>query len=169
LRPCLAFLAAAALAGAVACGLPAQSQPAPRQALPAEQPQSLPTERLTVHTSRGPATFRVQLALDDATREKGLMFVRAMPDDAGMIFDFHQPQPVSFWMKNTFIPLDLLFVAPDGRILTVASRARPHDESLIPSGGPIRAVIEINGGLAEKLGIQPGDRVVDEQVFPDRG
>ena len=164
-----AFIAAAAAVLAVACssGQPA-AQTADQAPAGAEAPQSLPTVALTVHTAKGPANFRVQVADTEATREKGLMFVRSMPDDAGMIFDFKTPQPVAFWMRNTYIPLDLLFVGADGRVVNIAKRAQPFDERLIPSAGPIRAVIEINGGLAEKLGIQPGDRVTDERIFPAR-
>jgi len=149
---------------AVACS---SGQPAaqPAQAA-AEQPQRLPTETLTIHTQAGPVRLTVQVADNDATREKGLMFVRSMPENEGMIFDFHSSQAVSFWMHNTYIPLDLLFVAADGRILTIARNARPLDDGLIPSGGRIRAVIEINGGVADKLGVKVGDQVTDEQVFP---
>lgn len=142
--------------------------PASARATPAvPPPRVLPTEVLVVDTARGPAKFTVEVAADDDTRERGLMFRKSMADAHGMIFDFHKPQQSWFWMENTLIPLDMLFVAADGRILTVARNAVPLSKTAIPSGGPIRAVVEINGGLADKLGIKPGDRVRDAQVFPN--
>ncbi len=87
------------------------------------------------------------------------MFRREMDPDAGMVFVFDPPQMVSFWMKNTFIPLDLIFVRSDGTISTVAANARTLSEDSIPSAEPVRAVIEINGGRAQALGIAPGDMV----------
>ena len=129
-------------------------------------PKRLPRELLQIDTARGPVRFTMEVAADEASREYGLMFRRAMADDHGMIFDFHTPPTnVAFWMKNTLIPLDMLFVGPDGRIVNIAVMAKPHDETPVPSAGPIRAVIEINGGLAGKLGIRPGDRVRDAGVF----
>ena len=134
----------------------------------AEQPQSLPVERLTVATRHGARTFSVMVADNDLTREIGLMHRRAMRPEEGMIFDFHDPQPVAFWMRNTLIPLDIIFIAPDGKILNIAENARPMDETPLPSAGPVRAVLEINGGLSAKLGIRPGDRVLDAAIFTHR-
>lgn len=132
--------------------------------VPAAQ-KGLARETLHIDTARGSVSFTMAVAADEASREYGLMFRRVMADDHGMIFDFHSPQPVAFWMKNTLIPLDMLFVGADGRIVNIGRMARPHDETPVPSAGPIRAVIEINGGLAEKLGIKPGDKVRDARVF----
>ena len=87
------------------------------------------------------------------------MFRRELPEGTGMLFDFHREQDVSFWMKNTYIPLDMIFIRADGRILRIAENTEPLSERLIPSGGPIRAVLEVIGGTAQKLGIAPGDRV----------
>jgi uncharacterized membrane protein (UPF0127 family) len=170
LRVALGLLAALALAGGAAC---AQPGPAPGASGPGciadGPPQSgLPTEALTIQTARGPVRLKVQVAADGASREKGLMFVRRMGADEGMIFDFHQPQDVSFWMRNTYIPLDLLFVQADGRILTIAGNAPPCDDGQIPSGGPVRTVIELNAGAADRLGIRPGDRVVGQTIYPAR-
>lgn len=128
--------------------------------------QPLPVERLEIKTAKGVVKFQVEIAADDGSREYGLMNRPQMADDHGMIFDFHRPQPVAFWMRNTLIPLDMLFVTEEGRILNIARMAKPHDETPVPSAGPIRAVIEINGGLADKLGIAPGDQVTDEMIFP---
>lgn len=156
-------LCLAALTGGCAAAAP----PSPSTAKPAAAVASykLPTEPLRIETSRGPVRLTVEVAADEASRERGLMYRYALSDKQGMIFDFKTPQNAAFWMKNTFIPLDMLFVTAEGRLLTIARNARPHDETPVPSGGPIRAVIEINGGLADRLGIQVGDRVRDARVF----
>jgi uncharacterized membrane protein (UPF0127 family) len=151
-RAVLALAFAATLCGAAGAASP--------------PPKPLPVERLKIVTPKKTIPFQVEIAADDGSREYGLMNRPQMADDRGMIFDFHEPQPVAFWMRNTLIPLDMLFVAADGKVLNIARMAKPHDETPIPSAGPIRAVIEINGGLADKLGISPGDKVVDEVVFP---
>lgn len=154
---------AASLSGCVAASGGAQARGASSAA--AAPSKSLARETLHIDTGRGPVRFTMEVAPDEASREHGLMFRRAMADDHGMIFDFHTPQTVAFWMKNTLIPLDMLFVGADGRIVNIGAMAKPHDETPVPSAGPIRAVIEINGGLAERLGIKPGDRVRDPRVF----
>jgi hypothetical protein len=76
-----------------------------------------------------------------------------------MLFDFGYPQPTAFWMHNTYIPLDIIFIAPDGHIIRVAENAKPMNDSLIPSGGLVRGVLEVIGGTAHKLGIKAGDKV----------
>lgn len=156
------FLASAA---PPAPALAAQA-PAAQPATEAGRPQHLPTETLTFRTAHGPRTFRVQVADTDATRELGLMFVRAMPQAEGMVFDFPAAGPQAFWMHNTYIPLDIVYVGPDGRVLSIAKQAKPLDDSPLPSGGSARAVVELNGGVADKLGIAPGDRVTDARIFP---
>ncbi len=87
------------------------------------------------------------------------MFVKSLPEGQGMLFDFKRDQPVSFWMHNTYIPLDMLFIAGDGRIMRIAENAKPLSDALIPSQYPVRAVLEVIGGTAEKLGIHSGDHV----------
>src|SRR3546814_16230541 len=87
------------------------------------------------------------------------MFRQSMAPDAGMLFDFGQEQMASFWMRNTLIPLDMLFIKADGTILNIHQRAIPHDETGITSEGPVRAVLELNGGPASRLGTRPGARV----------
>jgi uncharacterized membrane protein (UPF0127 family) len=128
-------------------------------------PQSLPVEDLQVMTHKGPVTFHVMVARTDAQREVGLMFRREMAADQGMIFVFPDVEPRAFWMRNTILPLDIIFIDSRGRILNIAARARPFDETSLPSAGPARSVLEINGGLAAKLGIRPGDRVRDTEVY----
>jgi uncharacterized protein len=114
---------------------------------------------IEIVSGSGVHAFDVQLATNDAERERGLMFVKSLPEGQGMLFDFKRNQPVSFWMHNTYIPLDMIFIAGDGRVMHIAENAKPLSDDLIPSQYPVRAVLEVIGGTAEKLGIKPGDRV----------
>lgn len=125
------------------------------------QPQpTLPQSELVIVTSgKGPQRFTVELAENDQSRARGMMFRQSMAPDAGMLFDFKQEQMASFWMRNTLIPLDMIFIKADGTILNIHQRAIPRDETGINSAGPVRAVLEVNGGTASRLGIRPGDRV----------
>jgi hypothetical protein len=126
----------------------------------APPPAPLPVSSITIDTAHGPVKFRVEVAADDVSRDYGLMNRKYMRPNDGMLFDFQQPSQVSFWMKDTYIPLDMLFVNEDGRIVNIKHDAKPFSEwPPIPSAGPIRAVIEINGGRARALGIEPGETV----------
>ena len=98
----------------------------------------------------------VEIAETEAEREKGLMFRKELPEGQGMLFDFHREQEVGFWMQNTYIPLDMIFIRGDGRILRIAENTEPLSTRIIPSDGPVRAVLEVIGGTARKLGIAPG-------------
>lgn len=109
-------------------------------------------------------TFQVEVARNDADRAQGLMFRRSMPADRGMLFDFGRVEPVSMWMQNTYIPLDMLFIRPDGTIARIASDTEPLSTRTISSGEPVLAVLELNAGTAARLGIKPGDRV-EHPVF----
>jgi uncharacterized protein len=132
-------------------------------------PQSgLPTETITIDTRTGAHPFTVEVAADDQSRETGLMFRTSMPPDAGMLFDFHQPQDVAFWMENTIIPLDMLFVRADGTIARIAANAVPYSRAQIPSGEAVKLVIEINGGRAAALGIGAGMKVHARETEPPR-
>ncbi|MCK0094703.1 DUF192 domain-containing protein [Yoonia sp. F2084L] len=113
--------------------------------------------RLTVAGDFGQATFTVEIADDVQERAQGLMFVEDMPMLSGMLFVYERPQSVSFWMKNTLIPLDMLFVSPEGEILNIHENAVPGDLTPIPGGSGVQMVLEINGGLSSRLGIAPGD------------
>jgi hypothetical protein len=124
------------------------------------QLQIFATSQLTITSATGDHKFAVELATSPAQQEQGLMYRRSMAADAGMLFDFGRPQPTTFWMKNTLIPLDMLFVGADGRIVNIHERAVPMSETMIPSQGMVRAVVELNGGTAARLGIRPGDRVI---------
>jgi uncharacterized membrane protein (UPF0127 family) len=114
---------------------------------------------LEIVTKTGVRAFTVELATNDAERERGLMYRKELPEGRGMLFDFQHDRPVAFWMRNTYIPLDMIFIRGDGRILSIAENTQPLSDGLIPSGGPVRAVLEVIGGTARKLGIAPGDRV----------
>ncbi|HEX3809953.1 MAG TPA: DUF192 domain-containing protein [Rhizomicrobium sp.] len=142
------YTSAALIACAVAAGCAATPPPKP-----------LPVATIVIDTDHGPHSFRVEVANDHDSQERGLMFRKVMAPDAGMLFDFHNLVQVSFWMKNTILPLDMLFIKPDGTISSIAPNAVPYSEEGIPSAEPIRAVLEINGGRAAALGIEPGGKV----------
>lgn len=130
------------------------------QAAGAVHPVSgLPVIPLRIHRGDKVLTFRVELAGTPLEQAKGLMFRTAMGPDEGMVFPFDRPRGASFWMRNTVIPLDLIFIAPDGRILNIAANAIPYDETPLTSHGDAKAVLELNGGRAAALGIVAGDKV----------
>ena len=114
----------------------------------------------------GQARFKVAVADDPQERAQGLMFVEEMRTLEGMIFVYERPQPVAFWMRNTLIPLDMIFVGADGVIDHVHPDAIPGDETSIPGGDEILVVLEINGGLSARLGIAPGD-LMQHPAFGD--
>jgi uncharacterized protein len=115
---------------------------------------------LVIHSSNGDHHFTVEVAATFEQQERGLMFRRELGPDRGMIFPYDPPQVAGFWMKNTLIPLDMLFVDQRGRIINIHERAVPGSLEPIAAAAPARAVIELNGGTAARLGIKPGDRVV---------
>ena len=124
------------------------------------QPQSpLPAARISINASSGPVTFQVEIAADEASRQRGLMGRTELAADAGMLFDFHRQVPVAFWMKDTPLPLDMLFIRADGTISTIVTNTTPFSEKPVPSREPVQAVLEINGGRSDELGIKPGDKV----------
>jgi len=156
----LGVLAALALA---AC---APASPEPAAAAVAEAPQAVTAlEPLDIVTAQGPVRFNVAVADDEAEREKGLMWRSVLDEHEGMLFDFHRAEPVAFWMKNTLIPLDMIFIGADGRIVNIAENTRPYSLDPVPSAGPVLAVLEIGGGLSAEMGIKPGDRV-RHRIFP---
>lgn len=119
----------------------------------------LPHTILVVDTTVGEAQFNVEVAADWRSQEYGLMYRRSLPRNTGMIFDFRSPSMTSFWMKNTLIPLDMIFIRQDGTISSIAPDAVPMSLDSIPSTEPVRAVLEIGGGEAARLGIYPGQKV----------
>ena len=154
-RPAIAFLqarfrrlsTAGALVVTLALALAGPAAPAPD------------LHTLEIGSRSGVHVFSVELAVNDADSAQGLMFRRELPEGKGMLFDFGRDQEVAMWMKNTFIPLDMLFITGGGRILRVAENTEPMSTRVIPSGGPVRAVLEVIGGTAKKYGIAAGDRV----------
>lgn len=121
--------------------------------------QSTGLPKIEIASKNGSHAFQVELALNDEQRARGLMYRKELPEGRGMLFDFQQEQDVSFWMKNTYIPLDMIFIRADGTIRRIAANTEPLSESGVPAGGPVRYVLEVIGGTARKLGIEPGDKV----------
>ena len=126
----------------------------------AAEPLRFETSPLTIVTATGRHDFTVELALTPQQRAQGLMFRRSLAADAGMLFDFGSPEKVAMWMKNTLIPLDMLFIKSGGIIANIASGTAPLSLVTVPSNGPVRGVLEIRAGTAARLGIRPGDRVL---------
>ena len=129
--------------------------------------QAAAQDTLEIVSASGVHAFTVELAVDDAERERGLMFRKELPEGQGMLFDFQREREIAFWMKNTYISLDMIFIRGDGRILRIAENTQPLSERLVPSGGRVRAVLEVIAGTAKKLGLAPGDRVA-HQIFKAR-
>ncbi|MBI5132345.1 MAG: DUF192 domain-containing protein [Rhodopseudomonas palustris] len=127
--------------------------------LAARDAQAAKMETLEIVTKNGVHVFSVEIATTDQERETGLMYRKQMPEGQGMLFDFRPEQPVSMWMKNTYISLDMIFIRADGRILRIAENTEPMSTRIIASGGPVTGVLEVIAGTAKKLGIAPGDRV----------
>ncbi|WOH47725.1 DUF192 domain-containing protein [Bradyrhizobium sp. sBnM-33] len=114
---------------------------------------------LEIATKSGVRVFLVEMATTEEEKTQGLMYRKELPDGKGMLFDFSPEQQISMWMKNTYIPLDMIFIRADGRILRIAENTEPLSTKIVSSGGPARAVLEVIAGTAQKYGIQPGDRV----------
>jgi uncharacterized protein len=150
-----------ALLFALAACSPGSSDAATSTQAAAVHPESgLKVIPLTITTAGGKRhQFRVEVAATGEEQAKGLMFRRAMGADEGMIFPMSPPRGASFWMRNTVISLDLIFVGTDGRISNIAAKAIPYNEMPLLSAGPVKAVLEINGGRAAELGIAAGDTV----------
>ncbi|WP_296424272.1 DUF192 domain-containing protein [Yoonia sp.] len=124
-------------------------------------------DKVTVSGPWGRAHFTVDVADDPQERASGLMFVAQMPMLTGMLFVYERPQSVSFWMKNTLIPLDILFVSPTGEVLAIHDNAVPGDLTPIAGGDGVQMVLEINGGLARRLGIGVGDVLQHPSFGPE--
>jgi uncharacterized membrane protein (UPF0127 family) len=119
---------------------------------------------LTLRTATGEYRFKVEVVDTPESRAQGLMFRTELADDAGMLFDFKEEREVSFWMQNTLIPLDMIFVGTDGIIDTIHVNARPQDPTSIPSEVPVQFVLEIPGGRSVEIGLKPGDVMVHERA-----
>ncbi len=133
------------------------------------QPQDLPLETLSVETAGGVKTFKVQIAKTLRQKQTGLMFRTEMPAEEGMLFTYKYPEVVGFWMRNTYIPLVIIFVRADGTIANIAYNTIPMSLDNVSSDGHVTGVLEINGGLAEALGIEPGDKVLYDHFKTGEG
>ncbi len=144
LTPGLATIAAAYGTGAPSAGV-AQT--------------GLATVPLTLHTATGKHRYTVEVAQSPQAQETGMMYRRAMPADHGMIFPFATARVLTFWMENTWLPLDLVFIGDDGKVAGIAADAKPMSRDIISSQVPARAVLELNGGEAARIGLRVGDKV----------
>lgn len=116
-------------------------------------------EKLEFVTKSGTHAFSVEVMRTPDQQAKGLMFRRFLPDDRGMLFAFRRNEPIFMWMKNTYIPLDMVFIDRKGAVVSIAADTEPFSERTIPSGGPAWAVVELNAGAAAKIGLAAGDKV----------
>ena len=157
------FLWTAAALALASCSPPVGAGPSPSPS-PAAASAAHPVSGLAVIplsvTAAGKVhRFRVEVARSGDEQQRGLMFRTAMGADDGMIFPMSPPRPAAFWMKNTVIPLDIIYIGPDRRILNIAANTVPYSEASLPSDGNVSAVLELNGGRAAQLGIGPGAKV----------
>jgi len=111
-------------------------------------------------TDSGPHSYVVELATTNSERALGLMFRRTLPETNGMLFLYDPPQPIAMWMKNTYISLDMVFISADGTVHRIQANTEPFSTDVIPSGGDVVGVLELNAGEADKIGLKPGDRVI---------
>lgn len=128
---------------------------------------ALPRSDLLVETASSQFRFEVEIADDPTERAEGLMYRETMADNAGMLFLYSAPQPVQFWMKNTPMSLDIVFVRADGTIARIAERTTPFSEDMIPSGEKVSAVLEVKAGMMHQLGVRVGDRLKHPTYFPE--
>jgi uncharacterized membrane protein (UPF0127 family) len=143
-RLLMSLVAALGLLGSLCISLPARAA--------SVQP-------LEIATKSGVQVFSVEMATTEEEKTTGLMYRKELADGKGMLFDFSPEQQISMWMKNTYIPLDMIFIRADGRILRIAENTEPMSTKIISSGGLAKGVLEVIAGTAQKYGIRPGDRV----------
>lgn len=122
-------------------------------------PRGQAMERLAIVTDTGSHEFWVEIADDEAERAQGLMYRPPLPDDQGMLFQFPDEAERGFWMRNTPSSLDIIYVAKDGRIISIARHTTPHSDAIYPSNGAAAGVVELRAGRSEEIGAEPGDRV----------
>ena len=149
----------APLLAALAVAIPITSTLAAAPAIAADTASHLEANTLEIVASGTAHRFTVEIADEPAQRQKGLMYRQQLAPDAGMLFDFGEPQQIAMWMKNTYIPLDMLFIAGDGTIRNIAENTVPFSLDAIASRGPVRFVLEVPGGTAARLGLKAGDKV----------
>ncbi len=161
----LAMIVAATLLSALAGPAMAQSGPAAADEAAQACP---PDDSLDLRGPWGQARITIEIADEPAERARGLMNRESLPRMSGMLFVYDRPQAVAFWMKNTLIPLDMIFADETGRVVRVHEMARPLDETPIPGGESIQYVLEINGGMAAILGIAPGTELRHRRISPGK-
>jgi uncharacterized protein len=127
--------------------------------------ETFPVASLTIETKAGAQKISVEVATTPKQYAQGLMYRREMASDAGMVFVYQRAGKVSMWMKNTLIPLDMVFIDDSGKITKIVERTTPMSLDIISSGGPVRGVLELNGGTTSRLGVKAGDRVTLSGVF----
>jgi uncharacterized membrane protein (UPF0127 family) len=128
------------------------------------QAEIKPLEALQLSTGKGIYKFQVEIADNETEREYGLMCRKALAADRGMLFLFDQADYQAFWMRNTLIPLDIVYIGSDGRVVSIVRNARPLDESPLPSGGKAQFTLELAAGRAEQIGLLPGDKVIHRAI-----
>ncbi len=124
------------------------------------QAEIKPLEGLQAITSKGAFSFQVEMALTSIQQEYGLMCRTSLAKDRGMLFVFPRATQQAFWMRNTLIPLDIVYIAADGRVVSIVKHAKPLNEKPLPSGAPALATLELAAGRADQIGLRPGDRIV---------
>jgi uncharacterized protein len=159
-RSALAAVALTMVAAPLAAAIPRQNPATCRG-----QAEIRPLEAVQVRTDRGVQTFQVEIADTPREWEYGLMCRRALAPDRGMLFIFPVERPQAFWMRNTLIALDIIYIGKNGRVVSITRNARPLDETLLPSSGPASVVLELAAGRAAQIGLLPGDRIF-HRTFP---
>jgi uncharacterized protein len=135
-------------------------------AAPARAADPARVEAVTIQTASGSFTFQAEIADTPALRERGLMFRHKLPENRAMLFDWGNVSEVAMWMKNTYIPLDMIFITKSGSVANVAENTVPFSETIIPSDGPVAGVLEVAAGTAKRIGLKPGDTVVHSMFQP---
>ncbi len=155
---CMRMTAGALLLGVLALASAPATMPALAQQA-AGEPMRLPAEKLTIVTGQGRFEFDVEIADEAVEQQRGLMFRTDLPAKRGMLFDFGQTRMVTMWMKNTPLPLDMVFIRADGTVAHVAERTTPFSEDIVSSGEEVAFALELNAGVARLIGLKPGDRI----------
>lgn len=153
-----------AIGGAFALAGPAVALPRQDPGHCKGQPEIKPLEPLQIVTARGTYKFMVEVARSPRQREYGLMCRKAVAADRGMLFLFQSPDLLAFWMRNTLIPLDIIYLSADGHVVSMVQNAQPLNETPLPSSGPAMATLELAAGRAAQIGLLPGDRILHKAL-----
>jgi uncharacterized membrane protein (UPF0127 family) len=128
---------------------------------------SMRRENMTLHTARGAQVVSVEITETVEEKAKGLMFRTKLADNEGMLFSYDRPQEITMWMRNTLIPLDMVFIRPNGVVHRIEAWTRPLSEAIVASQGDVSACLELAGGAAERMGLRPGDRI-EHAIFASK-